>query len=508
MSGIQYAVAGARIEEIEMEFLKWTSLNRPIELCKSKILGSLIGFFVCALALIFAIIALAAISQLLIKVLNFDNDDGKAIRNVGLVVVAFFGAPLLVWRSVVAQKQADTAEQNHITDQINKAVEGLGSEKAVNKIGRPVTIFTGTRNQRMTFFEDGDEDIKNFVVPERSVETGRMRDHFYDNRRDDVDEGVTIEYCTWDRKKTEIEWQGSDLVVQDDEHIAEVGNWSVFSESAPNIEVRVGSVYALERIAKDSLRDHIQIMEILTAYIRENSPAISLQPSVDFEKPARPRSDIQAALDVIKRRAEKSVEHELTNRYRLDLRNTDLSGADFTRGNFVGVLFMDSRLEGADFRWANLKAARLQRCLLNFTNLYEIDLTGAVLDEAVLNQTYSMMSSFSVTKSIRGLSMAGGDFSAVDYISTEEKHTPTFATADTKFSDHTNDMRVQAKAAIRDFSISTISHKFSCSDDDQNMLKEAGFLYWADISSQSMDIALRRKKLYQHLGFFGFPFDD
>ena len=39
-----------------------------------------------------------------------------------------------------------------------------------------------------------------------------------------------------------------------------------------NIEVRLGAVYALERISQDSDRDHMQIMEILCAYIRTNAP--------------------------------------------------------------------------------------------------------------------------------------------------------------------------------------------------------------------------------------------
>lgn len=38
-----------------------------------------------------------------------------------------------------------------------------------------------------------------------------------------------------------------------------------------NIEVRLGALYALERISQDSERDNIQIMEIICAYLRENS---------------------------------------------------------------------------------------------------------------------------------------------------------------------------------------------------------------------------------------------
>ncbi len=35
--------------------------------------------------------------------------------------------------------------------------------------------------------------------------------------------------------------------------------------------VRIGAIYALERIARDSDKDHWTIMEVLTSYVRENS---------------------------------------------------------------------------------------------------------------------------------------------------------------------------------------------------------------------------------------------
>ena len=39
-----------------------------------------------------------------------------------------------------------------------------------------------------------------------------------------------------------------------------------------SLEVRLGAIYALERIAQDSLRDHIPVVEILCTYVRLNSP--------------------------------------------------------------------------------------------------------------------------------------------------------------------------------------------------------------------------------------------
>lgn len=37
-----------------------------------------------------------------------------------------------------------------------------------------------------------------------------------------------------------------------------------------SIAIRLGGIYALERIAKDSSTDHWQVMEVLTAYVRES----------------------------------------------------------------------------------------------------------------------------------------------------------------------------------------------------------------------------------------------
>jgi uncharacterized protein YjbI with pentapeptide repeats len=55
----------------------------------------------------------------------------------------------------------------------------------------------------------------------------------------------------------------------------------------PNIEVRIGGLLSLERIAQDSTRydkgrDHVLVMEILCAYVRENSNA---RPPEDYPEP-------------------------------------------------------------------------------------------------------------------------------------------------------------------------------------------------------------------------------
>ncbi|MHA7850107.1 pentapeptide repeat-containing protein [Roseovarius sp.] len=79
-----------------------------------------------------------------------------------------------------------------------------------------------------------------------------------------------------DRINKAVEQLGAEKTVKKDDK----------ETTEPNIEVRIGAILSLERIAQDSTRydkgrDHVRVMEILCAYIRENSNA---RPPVDFEE--------------------------------------------------------------------------------------------------------------------------------------------------------------------------------------------------------------------------------
>ena len=73
--------------------------------------------------------------------------------------------------------------------------------------------------------------------------------------------------------------------------------------SDKGLDVRIGGIYALERVARDSARDHPAVMELLTAFIREHSHE-PRPPSngggLERERSTRP--DVQAAITVVGRR--------------------------------------------------------------------------------------------------------------------------------------------------------------------------------------------------------------
>ncbi len=150
------------------------------------------------------------------------------------------------------------------------------------------------------------------------------------------------------------------------------------------LDVRLGGIYALERIAKSSTDDHGPVMEVLTAYVREHAPWPPRPAKEAGEnEPAKPSTDIQAVIAVLGRREISGREEQ-----RLDLSSTDLKGAKFGKGpgegNFEGAIFDRTRLEGAYLEEAKLTGAFFLDANLTKANLFDANLMEAYLVEANL----------------------------------------------------------------------------------------------------------------------------
>jgi uncharacterized protein YjbI with pentapeptide repeats len=145
------------------------------------------------------------------------------------------------------------------------------------------------------------------------------------------------------------------------------------------IETRFAAIYALERIAKDSPKDHWTIMEILAAFIRENAPINQEYESEPGESSKLP-TDIQTALTVIGRRDS----HKDPVNQKLDLRNTNLNNADLTEANLSKAIFVGANLQWVNFTRANLSEADLSITYLCGSILYQANLSKAILPEANL----------------------------------------------------------------------------------------------------------------------------
>lgn len=137
-----------------------------------------------------------------------------------------------------------------------------------------------------------------------------------------------------------------------------------------NITVRIGGIYALERVVKESDDNQQTIFDVLASFVRERTP----KRTGELIRPTRPLpADVQAALAVLGRR-------ERRTRIRPpDLHGTVLSGADLRRTLLRGVQLYDALLDRAQFVDATLDGAHL-----NGASLYEADLSNATLRDADL----------------------------------------------------------------------------------------------------------------------------
>jgi hypothetical protein len=145
------------------------------------------------------------------------------------------------------------------------------------------------------------------------------------------------------------------------------------------LEVRLGAIYALERIAQDSERDHQQIMEVLCAYVRENAPRKDTETE---QQSPKPRADIQAILTVIGRR---TVAHEKKENP-IDLYEIDLRGIHLFRADLALARLWNSQLQDAYLVQCDLRDARLQESQLQGANLGRSQLQGAHFEDAHLQK--------------------------------------------------------------------------------------------------------------------------
>jgi hypothetical protein len=157
-------------------------------------------------------------------------------------------------------------------------------------------------------------------------------------------------YFTWrslkltqDAAANNLKISNENLRVSQEGQITERFTRAIEQLGNEKLEIRLGGIYVLERIAKDSERDHWSIMEILTAYVRENSrpPKKNMSKESlttnqeDLDQFPKLKIDIQAILTVIGRctRTYRKGENK-----RLNLFEADISGADLWEANLQEAL--------------------------------------------------------------------------------------------------------------------------------------------------------------------------
>lgn len=202
-------------QEPPKDFLEWLGIRSVPDLSVARPLGYAFGVFLLVASIALFFGSILAAVTTLYRAIFVETTTTGA-AGIATLIVAIIGGPFLVWRTIIAHRTLGFQKEGHITDRISKAVEQLGAEKTTKK--------------------------------QLANKDGKKLFHKGDSGEIDLKLPVMIE------------------------------------ETEPNIEVRIGGLLSLERIAQDSVRydggrDHVRVMEIICAYVRQNSSSSQSQSS-------------------------------------------------------------------------------------------------------------------------------------------------------------------------------------------------------------------------------------
>lgn len=249
-----------------------------------------------ALAFVFFLIILTIGSAailwpiLLLKTFQYVvNGTPDEVRNSLLAVAALIGVPFLIWRTLIASKQTNISREGHYTALFTKAVEQLGADKVVKK---------------------------------REFKPHYERDASGNTLKDAKGEAV--------------------LKLSDTGEVS--GDFASYEVTTTNYEVRLGAIYALERIAQDSDRDAWPIYLTLCSYVQNNATPRVGDPTVS-EDLKRNNSDIEQIFNVLDRyKGERDVD------VWAQFKNIMLPKLQLLSGDFCRAAFLNCSIDAVHIR--------------------------------------------------------------------------------------------------------------------------------------------------------------
>jgi uncharacterized protein YjbI with pentapeptide repeats len=239
--------------------------------------------------------------------------------------------------------------------------------------------------------------------------------------------GLLLQFATGVLAAGALIFTSRNYVLSREGHVTERYTQAIEQLGSERRDVRTGAIFALERIMLDSPRDHPTIVEVLTAYVREHSPAArDLQATASASSPdgattsveARLATDVQAVLTVLGRRPAERDEQGPLDLRETDLRGADLEGANLRDADLARADLRDADLKGADLRGADLSEAILASRYVNDRMVGSTNLFGADLRETNLDRVDARDANLSYTK-LGNAYLAGANLVGVEFLFAE-----------------------------------------------------------------------------------------
>ena len=149
------------------------------------------------------------------------------------------------------------------------------------------------------------------------------------------------------------------------------------------LSVRLGGIYALERLAAEHPQQyHVQIMKLLCAFVcnptrDEDYEKKLAERNADPRTLSMPRQDVQAAIDAIGSRDDVRIEIETSQDFKLNLRGADLAHAQIGDSNLSSAMLQYANLSHTNIFSVDLSDANLLGAVMKRVELSDTDFTGA-----------------------------------------------------------------------------------------------------------------------------------
>ncbi|MFK0155193.1 pentapeptide repeat-containing protein [Streptomyces sp. NPDC090499] len=225
---------------------------------------------------------------------------------------------------------------------------------------------------------------------------------------------LVFTYASVNQAKTQLE-------IARDGHITDRYNAAVTNLGARSVDQRIGGIFALQRIMKDSPPDRPAIVRILCAFVREHAPdqGSRITSAVKLDIPTTLAADVSASLEVLRTQSVRRHDAVTVDLHDSAIRDAYLYGAhlDHANLNYADLRAADlgrswlrkAYLWHADLRGARLRGARMEGVHLKGADLRDADLQGAHLYQAGFEAT-----------DLRGTDIRGTDLQGTFHLTAEQ----------------------------------------------------------------------------------------
>ena len=161
---------------------------------------------------------------------------------------------------------------------------------------------------------------------------------------------------------------------------------ALFSKAV--LPLRLAGLYALWKIAEeDPENHHIQIMQILCAFVRNPMPLENWEPKETGDLPLTIRPDLEAVMNLLRKCNEKQREQESAVNYKMDFKGANLQNFDLRAGDWRFASFVGADLRGVEFDISDMRGAQFTSANLGMTSFHLVDLREASFPQAEIDES-------------------------------------------------------------------------------------------------------------------------